>query len=189
MRAHGGHREASADDVRAMARTTRRGGERGAALVEFALVFPLVVMLIVGMATAGQAYNQKLQVTHAVREGARFAATVSPTQAFTNGDTWANNVRDLVVERSAGALSSAQVCVALVEGSPATVHAGSANYSTAGAGTPCIPGQDYPVMAGTDDGLRVQVTAERPGRIMLVVVGDINFAMSARATAKSESGG
>lgn len=172
-----------------MVRTTTRGRERGAALVEFALVFPVVIMLIVGMVTAGHAYNQKLQVTHATREGARFAATVSPTQAFTNGDTWAHNVRDLVVERSAGVLAPGQVCVSLVEGSPGTVHAGSADYSTAGAGTPCIAGQPYPVAAGTDQGLRVQVTASRPGKIELVVFGDFNFTMSASATAKSESGG
>jgi Flp pilus assembly protein TadG len=172
-----------------MVRTTRRGSERGAALIEFALVFPLLIMLIVGMVTAGSAYNQKLQVTHAAREGARFAATVSPTQAFTNSDTWAHNVRDLVVERSAGALSAAQVCVSLVEGSPGQVYASSASYSTLGPTTPCIADQSYPVMEGTDLGLRVQVTAVRDGSIQLVIFGDVTFTMSAEATAKSESGG
>lgn len=173
----------------AMGRSLRRRGDQGVALIEFALVFPLLVVLIVGMVTAGDAYNQKLQVTHAAREGARFAATVAPTQAFTNGDTWANNVRDLVVERSAGVLEDAQVCVALVEGSPGSVYAGSPSYSTVGAATPCIAGQTYPISAGTDDGLRVQVRAARPGSISLVVFPDISFTMSSEATAKSESGG
>lgn len=165
-----------------------RSPERGAALIEFALVLPLLMVLIVGMITAGHAYDQKLQVTHAVREGARFAATVSPSQLFSNGDTWANNVRDLVVERSMGELDAAQVCVSLVEGSPGTVYAGSANYSTAGSTTPCIAAQGYPI-SGTDDGMRVQVTASRPGHIDLVVFGDVSFTMSSSATAKSESDG
>jgi len=162
--------------------------ERAATLIEFALIFPLLVMLISGMVTAGTAYNQKLQLTHAAREGARFAATVSPTQTFANGDTWANNIRDLVIERAAGNLSAGQVCVALVEGSPGTVYASSSSYSTAGAGTPCVAGQDYPI-AGTDDGLRVQVTVTRPGSIELVIFPDVTFTMSSAATAKSESDG
>ncbi len=165
-----------------------RGTDRGAALIEFALALPLLMVLIVGMVTAGHAYDQKLQVTHAAREGARFAATVAPSQVFSNGDTWANNVRDLVIERSAGQLDAAQVCVSLVEGSPGTVHDGSASYSTAGSATPCIAGQAYP-MSGADDGMRVQVTAARPGRIDLVMFGEVNFTISTSATAKSESGG
>lgn len=168
---------------------TDRGADRGATLIEFALIFPLLVMLIVGMVTAGTAYNQKLQITHAAREGARFAATVAPSQVFANGDTWANNVRDLVVERSNGDLVSAQVCVSLVEGSPGTVYASSANYSTAGASTPCISGQTYPEFGGTDTGLRAQVTVSRPGSIELVIFPDMTFTMSSKATAKSESGG
>lgn len=170
-------------------RSVGRGAERGATLVEFALVFPLLVMLIVGMVTAGTAYDRKLQITHATREGARFAATVAPSQVFANGDTWANNVRDLVLERAAGDLVSSQVCVSLVEGNPGTVYAGSASYSTAGAGTPCIAGQPYPEFGGTDTGLRVQVTASRDGSIQLIMFPDVTFTMSARATAKSESGG
>jgi len=169
-------------------RATGRGAERGAVLVEFAFVFPLLVMLIMGMVSAGSAYNQKLQITHAVREGARFAATVSPSQSFANGESWARNVRDLVVERSAGDLVTEQVCVALVEGSPGTVHANSPDFSTAGFDTPCIIDQQYPI-AGTDDGLRVQVTATRDGSIEVVIYPVIDFTISSQATAKSESGG
>lgn len=173
-----------------MAGVLRRmySADRGAALVEFAILLPVLALLLTGMLTAGLAYNQKLQLTHATREGARFAATVSPTQAFTNGDTWANNVRDLVVERSAGDLVNSQVCVSLVEGSPAVVHQASATYSTAGATIPCIPGQTYP-LAGTDDGLRVQVTASRPGSIDLAVAPAITFTISTKATAKAEGTG
>jgi Flp pilus assembly protein TadG len=175
--------------MRAMLRYRAGGrGERAAVLVEFALVFPLLIMLILGMVTAGLAYNQKLQITHATREGARFAATVSPIQTFANGESWARNVRDLVVERSAGDLVDAQVCVSLVEGSPGTVYDNLPGYSTLGGTTPCIPNQQYP-LAGTDDGLRAQVTVARQGSIELVVFDDITFTMSSKATAKSEATG
>jgi Flp pilus assembly protein TadG len=153
---------------------------------------PLLVVLLVGMVTGGIAYNQKLQITHAAREGARFAATVSPTQTFTNGGTWAENMRDLVVERSAGDLTASQVCVSLVKGStgdalqPLTVYNSSSNYSTSGV-VPCISPQTYP-LSGTDSGLRVQVTVQRPGSIETIFFPDVEFTMTSSATAKSESG-
>lgn len=94
-------------------------------------------------------------------------------------------MRDLVVERSNGDLISNQVCVSLVKGSPGVVY-GPSGYSTAGGTTPCIAGQTYPI-AGLDQGLRIQVTVARPGRIEVVVFPDITFTMSSKATAKSES--
>jgi len=51
-----------------------QAGDRGAATVEFALVLPLLLTLIVGMIQFGVAYNAYLGVTHAAREGARMAA-------------------------------------------------------------------------------------------------------------------
>jgi Flp pilus assembly protein TadG len=167
----------------------RLRGDRGAALVEFAFVLPILVMLIFGMFSGGLLYNQKQQLTYATREGARYAATIPENQVFTNGQSWQNNVRDLIVERSVGDLTNAQVCVSLVRGSAndgtrplAVVN----SHSTAGANTPCIPGQNYPTSA-SDQGLRVQVTASRPGSIDLVVFGQITVTLDAAATAKSET--
>lgn len=45
--------------------------ERGAAAVEFALLLPLLVMLLTGIIEFGLAYNAKLTLTHAAREGVR----------------------------------------------------------------------------------------------------------------------
>jgi hypothetical protein len=47
--------------------------ERGAELVEFAVLAPLLVMLLVGMIWFGRAYNTTQTLTRAAREGARFA--------------------------------------------------------------------------------------------------------------------
>lgn len=48
--------------------------EKGAAAIEFALVLPLLVLLIFGIVEFARAYNVYLSVTHAAREGARLAA-------------------------------------------------------------------------------------------------------------------
>jgi len=47
------------------------GPEAGAAVVEFALVLVVLVLLIFGIAEFGRAYHADIQLTHAVREGAR----------------------------------------------------------------------------------------------------------------------
>ena len=168
-----------------------RSGSRGAVLVEFALVFPLLVMFLLGIVTAGLAYNQKLDVTHATREGARYAATAAPGQAWASG-TWASNVQNLVVSRSGGDLTNAQVCVALVvstSASVSSVYTGSGQpatyYTTKTDGSACYS-DTYPLYSANDNGLRVQVLAARPAKIELAVFPSINLTLSSSATAKLE---
>ena len=48
--------------------------DEGAALVEFALVAALLMMILVGIVEFGRGYSMKVQLTGAVREGARAAA-------------------------------------------------------------------------------------------------------------------
>jgi len=48
--------------------------DRGAALVEFALVLPLLLLLIFGVIEFGWAYSQNLDVRHGAREAGRLAA-------------------------------------------------------------------------------------------------------------------
>jgi Flp pilus assembly protein TadG len=56
--------------------------ERGAAAVEFALVLPLLVLLVVGIAEFGRAYNLQTTLSAAAREGARtMALEDDPTKA------------------------------------------------------------------------------------------------------------
>ncbi len=47
-----------------MGESRRRRRERGASLVEFALILPVFLMLLFGMITAGLALNDKQQMTH-----------------------------------------------------------------------------------------------------------------------------
>ena len=53
-------------------RTSRN--EAGAALVEFVLVLPLLLVLLLGMLDLGKAFNYWIDETHLAHEGARFAA-------------------------------------------------------------------------------------------------------------------
>jgi Flp pilus assembly protein TadG len=46
----------------------------GAAIVEFALITPLVVLLVFGVIEFGIAYNQQIELRSAAREGGRLAA-------------------------------------------------------------------------------------------------------------------
>ena len=48
--------------------------EKGANAVEFAIILPILVVLIFGIFQFGIAYNNYIALTHAAREGARLAA-------------------------------------------------------------------------------------------------------------------
>lgn len=52
----------------------RRPNERGAAAVEFALILPVFVLLIMGMLEFSRAYNAQISISNAAREGARVMA-------------------------------------------------------------------------------------------------------------------
>ncbi|RKO25566.1 pilus assembly protein [Pseudarthrobacter phenanthrenivorans] len=48
--------------------------ERGAAAVEFAIILPVLLTLVLGIMEFGRAYNTQLSLTHAAREGVRVMA-------------------------------------------------------------------------------------------------------------------
>ena len=58
-----------------MWRMGRHGGDRGVAAVEFALVLPLLVLLICGIIDFSRAFNTQLTLSDAAAEGTRMLAT------------------------------------------------------------------------------------------------------------------
>lgn len=69
-----------------MLRSRRCGGhedEKGQALLEFALVLPLLVLLLFGIAEFGRMLGVYLSLQHAAREGARLAVTGASDYAVT----------------------------------------------------------------------------------------------------------
>jgi Flp pilus assembly protein TadG len=72
-----------------MAGPVRRGSansDRGAAAVEFALLLPLLVLLIFGMIDFGRAINAQITITQAAREGARVLALPGGTTVGSDGN-------------------------------------------------------------------------------------------------------
>jgi Flp pilus assembly protein TadG len=164
--------------------------ERGTAVVEFALLLTAFSMLVFGSISGAIAYNHKSDVIHAVREGARYGATIPETQcnggACSGGQTWAQLVQSITANRSSGALTTSQVCVALVTGSTQTVVGGASQSSfstkTDGSGNPTKCFDD----GGADTGTRVQVTASRSGDTIQAIMFSLPVTQSAQAIAHYE---
>jgi hypothetical protein len=64
--------------------TTHLGGAEASSLAEFAISLPLLVVLVVGIFDFGGAFNQKQQLSNAMREAARFGASEA-TNDLANG--------------------------------------------------------------------------------------------------------
>lgn len=64
-----------------MQRGHGRRRESGAAALEFALVLPILVLLIMGMVEFSRAYNAQISLTHATREGVRVWALTQDADA------------------------------------------------------------------------------------------------------------
>ena len=156
---------------------------RGAAIVEFALILPLLSMMALGMLTGGIALDRKQELTNAAREAARFGATVAEDQcepvSECDGLTWAQLVRSLAVQRSNGAVTDAGVCVALVSGPGWAPVAVGSGHTTAGGVNPCY------VDNSSDTDKRVQVAVTRSDRLEAVLF-TMNLDLGSRATARFE---
>jgi Flp pilus assembly protein TadG len=173
----------------------RCSGDSGAAMVELGLIMPIVMAIGLATVTSGVAIEQRLNLDLGVRESARYGATLASSQTFVNERSWASNVRDVAVDRSAGDLEvpGATVCVSLVEGSGTGgvyVISGpfaQAAYTTKSDGKPCDPDETYPVTL-YDVGRRVQVRVTRPSYIE-TGLARWTIELTSTATVKSESVG
>lgn len=151
-------------------RTARH--DRGAAAVEFALVIPILVMLLMGMIWTGLTFSDHLSATNAVREGARYGAS-----ADASSSNWATSVRDRIKQvyfNAGSTVSDDQICVQLVQPNGATLT----SYMGANCGTaPPLPAN---MAAGS---CAVLVWVQRPETIKLGVVPDLDFNIGAKSVA------
>ena len=162
---------------------TIRRRERGAAIVEFALILPLLSMMLLGMLTGGIALDRKQDITNAAREAARFGATVAEHQCEPDpviecdGLDWAHLVQSVAVQRSNGA--AAVVCAALVSGPGFAPVAVSTGHTTDGGLNPCY------IDNSSDSNKRVQVLVKRQDKLEAVLF-TMQLDLNSRATAQFE---
>jgi Flp pilus assembly protein TadG len=146
-------------------RSAGRATEDGAVAVEFALVLPLLMALLVGIVTAGFAFNNTLGVTDGVNEGARFGAT-----ALGDG-SWGNTVQQRTMTQTylnlpghPAIVTSTMVCAKLLKAPATQLQASSCNTAVAGTEPPNPAG----VAAGT---CLVKVWAAIPVTFDLALLG------------------
>ena len=96
---------------------------RGQAIVEFALILPVLILLLAGILDFGLILNQYITVSHAAREGARSAAL---------GGTDATAIAD--IKAAASGLDTTQLVISI---SPATRIRG--NSVTVSVSSPIQP--------------------------------------------------
>jgi Flp pilus assembly protein TadG len=89
-------------------RVFRLKSERGAALVEFALVVPFLMLIMCATIDFGLAVYTLNNLTAAVREGGRFAATRIPAPAA-NDTAVQNRVYNYISNMNNNGLTAAQV--------------------------------------------------------------------------------
>lgn len=148
-------------------------------MVEFSLVLPLLAMLVFGVISSALVFNADMQLTHATREGVRHGATLPAAQVFVSG-TWATNLRSLVIEREGGSLAPADVCVALVVGSPGLAVSPAHTTSSASGG------RCYDDTASGATERRVQVATRRTVQLNAVLVS-YPVTLASNATMRHET--
>ena len=124
-----------------------RKAERGANLVEFALVAPLLLILLLGIIEFGVIFAHYNEVRHSAREGARYAAVSNPDY---NGDSTIDNTDVLEVTCDSINLPGGTVSVSLAltvdgdgDGAPERLDYGTITVQAATSsltGAPLISG-------------------------------------------------
>jgi hypothetical protein len=143
--------------------------ERGAALVEFAIVLPLALGLILGTFTGGTAYFRKISIVDAVREGSRYASSLRMGSGVGAATAWESSVKNRVVEASGGELTAAEVCVKLVYPSGGT-----------DCGVPDPPGASAETTVHV-----VKLSATKPARIEFLFL-TLNLTVTSKLAARYE---
>ena len=96
----------------------RLRGERGSAMIEFALVFPVMMIVVFGLFSMGLMLNQYLELTDAVAVGGQYLADLRSNTSNPCSDT------TTVIENAAPMLTAASMNFSY------TITSGSGNSTT-----------------------------------------------------------
>jgi Flp pilus assembly protein TadG len=158
-------------------------GEQGSNAVEFALVLPMLLILVLGMLWGGLAFNTQLSLTQAAREGARFGATL----AYPADGDWLGQVEERVltsIQGQVGSSASSWVCIRAFDENGNLL--GSRAAGPGDASDPACAGATI-ADAKTDGLPRVEVLVAHPARFEWVFGGGM-LRLRADALARHEGG-
>jgi len=152
MRKYGGRRRVSA--------------EKGQATIEFAIIIPLLLLLVVGIIEFGKAFNYWIDLNHLANEGARWAAVEKVPPA--NSSPGPNDIRNYLI----GQASSTELESAIAPDGGGPIGAGTSNVGICYTPTPI---EGYVGTPPPQIGDAVTVTIEAPYSFP-VISGLINLA-------------
>src|SRR5262245_18703995 len=125
-----------------MSKKTRSKNERGAELIEFALVLPLLIFFCLGVIEFGRVYYSYNRLSKAVRDGVRFVSTGIVTSTGTINATTETKARSVVVfgnTTGSGTKILPDLLTSQVNIPAATVVSASEQYVTVGVNYPYVP--------------------------------------------------
>jgi len=143
--------------------------------------------------TTALAYERKSELVYAVRDGARYGATVPRDQcdsaSCTGSRNWAQLVQFVTSKRSDGALATSDICVALVVGgsssTAASVYTRTNGVYTTGTNT-TFPDTGCFDDGNGDNGMRVHVSAVRNGQKINLILSTLNLTLKSSASSRYE---
>lgn len=96
------------------AKRGRIGRQDGQGLVEFALVLPILLLLLLGIVQFGLLFGTQLNIENASREGARLASVLGQTETSGNPEITAR------VHQAAGGLDTSKMVITITPSSPSS---------------------------------------------------------------------
>lgn len=156
-----------------------RSDDRGAAAVEFALLFPLFLVICFGTISGGILFSDKLALTQGAREGARYGATLPYTAG--QETSFLTQVRDSAEDADQGQIGtgSASYCVSLRTSTGSVFHMKQSDSAAQSGKCPNVSAADLPTVA------HVAVQVSKPSGFNLLLY-KFDVAIGSVSTARFE---
>lgn len=131
--------------------------QRGAALVEFALILPFLLILVALTTELGRAIHYYGTLTKSVREAARYLSVRAP-------NTYVVQARNIIVYGNPGGTGTAQVPGLSAANVPAPTYTFTGSYPAINTVTVTVQGYQFVPMLGNVFGTQFQILTFSPIR-------------------------
>ena len=161
---------------------SRRRAERGASLVEFAIIMPVLAALLLGTITGGITLSRQNSVENAVREGTRFGAVYPSPETNVSGylNAVLTQTRDAATGDLDAGVSGQYICVSYTDDTGGTKNLKQNLGVTGSVGNGACFADGRPP---TDE--RVQVVASRTSPINAILYSD-DITLSSKSVTRYE---